>query len=712
MLRCAKSKGGPPAAALAIMAATLCAQAAPPTGPGAPAPGPRCSCGAHPPGPPPQRSVEPYAGVPPDLQPYAHFAKPYYENYTETNVYTGAGRLIPDPTNITEVRIGFLGPIAQQSDQVYGLQMLHGAQMAVDEANARGGYGGKPFRLMLHDDYSNWQFAAQPGAARPTDESIWGAPIDQAVQMIYQDHDWAIFGSISAESTHMALRLALKAEIPIVNSASTDPSLPETYVPWYFTDVQDDRVQAYTLARRIFTQLHLRRPALLRVNSRYGRMGVPKFRDAARRLGHPVVIEQKYLPGQTDFRRELGIIRQSRADAIILWGDQPDTALILRQMRALGMTQRVFGSDRTLGPAMLAQAGAAAEGFEAVYPYDPTRRDPRWLAFSQSYQARYGAPPEQFSALAYDAMNILLQSICRAGLNRARIQDALDQVYQYQGVTGTMRFDPNNKNVSPMFLATVHQGAITYRLATMSGAPGAPPLSAGQGGRSIQPYATVGEDGVEYHGPARATIPAGRATVIVFGPNAAQVSSKSLPTSVPWKVAAVDTGQTGSNWGAATSALVQALSTGDVLAIVALDRDSAHLAEQLSLKKFVPVLALAGDRALTSTNIPWIFRLPAHDSDGCPILIRGSIANRADGNGTPAARALRVLAAAGQISGPNPERLRDVLASGRSLAGVRFGPTGEPLHNFPENATAGAHNQGAAPQQEARGRRWSRFPPG
>ena len=51
--------------------------------------------------------------------------------------------------------------------------------------------------------------------------------------------------------------------------------------------------------------------------------GVLKFRDASRRLGHPVVIEQKYMPGDTDFRRELRIISDSRADAIVLWADQP-----------------------------------------------------------------------------------------------------------------------------------------------------------------------------------------------------------------------------------------------------------------------------------------------------------------------------------------------------------------------------------------------------
>ena len=87
-----------------------------------------------------------------------------------------------------------------------------------------------------------------------------------------------------------------------MNSASTDPTIPETIIPWYFTDIQDDRVQGYTLARHIYTELGLKRVALLRVNDRYGRFGVIKFRDASRRLGHPVVIEQKFLRGDTDFR--------------------------------------------------------------------------------------------------------------------------------------------------------------------------------------------------------------------------------------------------------------------------------------------------------------------------------------------------------------------------------------------------------------------------
>lgn len=627
-----------------------------------------CSCGAHPPGPPKDREVRPYAGEPEDLSPFEKFAKPYDLNYTHPNIYAGAGRDIPDPKDVTEVRIGFFGPIEHNPDQVFGLRMLHGAQLAVEEANARGGYGGKPFRLMLHNDYDNWQAKASYGPERPTDPSIWGSPSDEAVKMIYDDHDWAIFGSISSESTHIMLRLALRAEIPIVNSASTDPTIPETYVPWYFTDLQDDRVQCLTLARRIFTDLGMKRVGILRVNNRYGRFGVLKLRDAARRLGHPVVIEQKYMPGDANFTRELNIIRDSRVDAIVLWADQEETAGILKQMRALGMKQRVFGSYRTLGPDLLAKAGPAAEGFEAVFPYDPTRKDPRWVEFNQRFESRFHEPPEQFAALAFDAMNALLDSICRAGLNRARIHDALADIEQYDGVTGHMVFDPNQKNVAPMYLGTVHNGAITYRIATMDKVlPVQKQAAESQGpaaGTPTVPYARVGEEGVSYAGPDRPDLSPGPIRLVLFGPQANHVAqSAAVQAQVAaaetngrrWEIIPVSSDQ---NWGAASTQLVSALWDQHALAIVALDRNAAHLSEQFALKAFVPVLALSDDKALTSTNVPWIFRMP--------------------GSTTPDA-ALRVLQRAEQRSGANPEKLRDLLASGDEVAGVAFAPTGEPL---------------------------------
>jgi hypothetical protein len=149
-----------------------------------------CECGAHPPGPPKDRVVAPYAGEPDDLSPYGKFASPYDLNYTHPNRYFGAARDVPDPKNVTEVRIGFFGPIEHNPEQVFGLRMLHGAQLAIEEANTSGGYGGKPFKLMLHNDYDNWQAKTVYGEERPTDPTIWGSASNEVVKMVYDDQDW------------------------------------------------------------------------------------------------------------------------------------------------------------------------------------------------------------------------------------------------------------------------------------------------------------------------------------------------------------------------------------------------------------------------------------------------------------------------------------------------------------------------------------------
>lgn len=586
-----------------------------------------CDCGKNPPGRPAARTVKPYAQEPDDLKPFSKFTEPYYQHYVDEVEYNGAARDLPvmKAGEVSEVRIGFIGPLENHPDAALGKKMLNGAQMAVDEANAAGGYGGKPFKLMLHND-----------------SATWGASSNEIVKMVYDEQDWAMFGSISGDTTHIALRASLKAELPIVNSASTDPTIVETIIPWYFTVLQDDRTQGYTLARRIYTELGLKRVALLRVNDRYGRFGVGKFRDASRRLGHPVVIEQKFLPGDTDFARQLKVIGESRVDAIVLWTDEAKAAMILKQMRDMGMTQRVFGSHRTLGDELVAQAGAAAEGFEAVYPYDPTSSNPAWLAFNSRYEARYHEKPDHFSALAYDQMNILLRAICEAGLNRAMIRDALYSTQTYNGVTGPMRFDPNDKQMREMYLGTVHEGKIEYRKISMQ-----------------KEYARVGENGVQFAGPSTPDPAKANIKIAVFGPRAdefAKTANTSEPGTggQPVSVVAISSDVP---WGKASNALIHAVYDEQVVGIIALDRNASHLAEQIGVKAFVPVIAISSDRALTSTNIPWIFRLP---------------------QGTSPSAALKVMESAIAQVGANRGKVRDVLSSGTQLAGTQFDTTGEP----------------------------------
>lgn len=646
-----------------------------------------CSCGTNPPGRPAKRTMVPYAQAPEDLRPFSKFTKPYWENYTDLVEYNGAARDIPDPdlSTLNEIRIGFIGPLYNHPEQAFGQRMLHGAQLAIDQANARGGYCGKPFKLMLHND-----------------SAIWGASSNEVIKMAYDDKVWAMFGSISGDTTHIALRVSLKAEVPMVNSAATDPTIPETIIPWYLSDLQDDRMQGYTIARRLYTELGLKRAAILRVNSRYGRFGVLKFRDASRRLGHPTVIEQKFMPGDTDFHRQLRVIKDSRVDSIVLWTDQAEAAEILKEMKELGMKQHVIGSHRTIGDELLEKAAAAAEGYEAVFPYDPTRSDPGWKQFNADYDATYHERPDHFAALAYDAMQVLLNSICRAGLNRGRIRDALTGVEHHDGVTGKIVFDPNCKNISPLFLATVKNGTIEYRRATMekTAAPaesvgaapsgqsepmGAAPLSRSDRVRtttSAQPYARVGEDGVQYAGPALADSTADL-RIAVFGPHADQLVNS------PEIVAALDEANRGGRrlsligissegpWGKASTRLVDTIYKDHVLGLIALDRNSSHLAEQLAVKAFLPLIAVSSDKTLTSVNIPWIFRLPP---DVPSTDVPSTTTDRVPRPSSTARleQAVRCFTDALTKAGPNPERIRDLLASGTLIAGIRFESTGEP----------------------------------
>jgi hypothetical protein len=111
-------------------------------------------------------------------------------------------------------------------------------------------------------------------------------------------------------------------------------------------------------------------------------------------------------------------------------------------------------------------------------------------------------------------------------------------------------------------------------------------------------------------------------------------------------------------WGKASAALVEAMQDARLIGVIATDRNSSHLAEQIGVKSFIPVVAISSDRSLTSVNIPWIFRLPAD---------------------TPLDQAVRCLLEASGKAGPNRGRVRDLLASGTSVAGIRFDAAGEPV---------------------------------
>lgn len=385
-----------------------------------------------------------YGNTPEELLPYRRHQAPYIHFFTEPQSFLGSGREKPPPANLKAVKIGFLGPLDSSAEAPLGKHMLQGATLALEEANAGGGYKGLPFVLIPRND-----------------AGLWGASANELVKL-NDEKVWAILGSIDGASTHIALRAALKLELPIVNTGSTDPTLTETRIPWIIRCIADDRQNGYTLALHIFKQQGYTKIAVLRQNNRYGRTGITEFKDAARRLGYPLLLELRYAAGDTIFTTQLERINQASAQAVVIWGNAKEAGLIVRQMRTLGMRQAVFGADRLVSPEFLRIAGKAAEGVVVTSPYNVKAEDEKLTEFNRHYTKRFGENPDAFAAHAYDGMSLLIQAIDTAGLNRVRIRDALTALETYRGVTGVITFDATNNDVGPVWLAEVRQGKFSF----------------------------------------------------------------------------------------------------------------------------------------------------------------------------------------------------------------------------------------------------------
>ena len=400
-----------------------------------------------------------YANMPDDAVPYRRFTKPYKEWYTDPDTleYNGAARSRPDGdlSQMSEVAIGFLGPLENDPESVFGVPMLQGAQLAIKDANSQGGYRGKPFALKVHHD-EDWEVVNR--SAR------WGSTSTDIVKMLFDENCWGMLGSIDGQSTHIALRVSLKVELPIMDTGTTDPTVTETRIQWLMHDFPDDRQQSYALADYVFNQRHLKRVGVLRTQARYARMGDVKFGDEARRMGHQVLLEVKFRRGDADFSKQLQMMQNAHIDGLVIWGEYREAALILKQMQGMGMKQPVFASSRVAYPELLKLAGPAAEGLVATAAMDPTRGDEKWKTFRERYQQEFKEEPDPYAAYAYDGMSILIAAIRKAGLNRGRIMDALRDyaAKTYDGVAGRAMFDYTLNNVAPVTMTEVRGGKFVY----------------------------------------------------------------------------------------------------------------------------------------------------------------------------------------------------------------------------------------------------------
>jgi ABC-type branched-subunit amino acid transport system substrate-binding protein len=543
------------------------------------------------------RQIRTYAQGSQETEPFRH-VKPYKTHFLRQMEYTGPGRAIAEPKDLKSVKIGFIGPIestvsvatgGKSHEEILGRKMLQGTRLAIEQANRRGGYLKRkiPFELVVTND-----------------NGLWGASGNEIIKMAYKDKVWAILGTIDGANTHIAIRVALKAEIPMMNSGDSDPTLVETNIPWIARCVGDDRKQGYLLVSYLYRKLGLKRVGIIRASNRYGRFGVREIIDVSRRMGHPIPLEMAYEVGGKDFSLQLKRLAQANVEAIIHWGDAADGARILNQMRTMGMKHPYFACDRCVSDEFVKIAGDNASDVICTFPWNPDRKDKKLDAFRAAFQKRFKDAPETYASHAYDGMNMVIWAIQAAGLNRAKIRDVLaHRGKPWPGVTGDIPLSAVLDDMGEVFLAKRENNKWKYYSRKDLRIPTGKTTAS----------ADVEEVRLGYFGPSDPKDPLGGDMWLAAQWAIRQANAAGGYRGKPFKLLPA---WSKSPWANGAKDLFSLVYKQRIWAIVGgIDGPSTHLAEQVVAKARLPLISpVCSDPTTNFVNVPWIFSVAPGDN--------------------------------------------------------------------------------------------------
>jgi branched-chain amino acid transport system substrate-binding protein len=378
---------------------------------------------------------------------------PYRRAGEQALEFRGPGREEPEPV-VAEVVLGWFGP-ADPGHRELG-EFWRGAVLGLEAENAAGGYRGAPFRLA-----SAWS------------DSPWQAGAAQLARLVYVDRAWAVIGGIDGASTHVAEQLALKARFALLSPGSTDPTANCAQVPWLFTALPPDDRQAPVLVERLLREAGTGALAVAATVDHDSHAALVALRRemAARGLQPATVLE---LDAAEDLGTGAGRLLEARPGAVLVVAPARPAAEIVSALRRGGFGGRILGSAPLASNAFLRAAGSAAEGVLAPSLLEASD-SPAWDAFARAYAGRWGGDPDFAAAQSHDAVRFLASAVRRAGLNRARIADALRASAPWSGAAGVLRWDTLGRNQRAVGLACWRGGRLSAE--PPSSASGPPPTS-------------------------------------------------------------------------------------------------------------------------------------------------------------------------------------------------------------------------------------------
>jgi branched-chain amino acid transport system substrate-binding protein len=342
----------------------------------------------------------------------------------------------------TTIRIG-LSASFSGATAFYGQEAKAGAELAVDELNAKGGK--YKYQLVTADD----QCTPDGGS------SAFGNLLD--VQQVD-----VILGSPCSAATLGGMTLLPAAKAPALTVSSTAPSITQqagiggNQYMWRM-NINDD-VMATVFSKYIAAQ-GIKKIAIIAVNSDFGQGAVAAYKKTFAADGVTITTTQFYTQGGGDFRTQLTNIGASGAQAMLIIGAYQDAAVMMRQFKELGLGVRVYARGDVVSTGFQQAAGNPdlGNGIQEADNWDSSYQ--AYPGFAQAFRQKFHSDPQSYAVQAWLGMQVIAQAVAAGGGGRAGIERGLATV-NWSSPIGPVKFDAHHQAHHDMFIMTFDHGMI------------------------------------------------------------------------------------------------------------------------------------------------------------------------------------------------------------------------------------------------------------
>ena len=330
-------------------------------------------------------------------------------------------------TNASPIRLGLIFPLTGGSSDM-GNSARIGAQIAVSEINAVGGYVGRKLELIIRDDEADPELG-----------------LKHAEELVVKEKVTATIGFCNSGVAMKALDIFQKNSSPLFVTCATGTAITAKYPPlesFIFRTAARDQLQTQFLIDEVVKR-KLKKIALLVDTSGYGDAGLKDLESALSKAGlqpHAVV---RFKVGVKSLTDEIRQLKESGADALIGWTVGPEQGVISAGRLEAGWKVPQFGPWGLSHASAFTASRGAVDGALMVQTVLPNPSLERNSSFLRAY-AKLSQEPLIGSMMAasqtYDAVHLLLRGMfaSKGDLSGRGLKNGLENLPQpYRGVVTT-----------------------------------------------------------------------------------------------------------------------------------------------------------------------------------------------------------------------------------------------------------------------------------